>query len=128
MFSDFSSSHEQCFSLLSEWLFSSPWHRNNILKHTSVQEILYPVQGGKALISKNSIVFISILTLGVARTKLFSLGPRHWLVLPVHSGVTASPQDPYMPNFCSVSFPLWRLTGLPMGGAEIRGKYAASSS
>lgn len=56
-------------------VFSLPWHRNNVLKHTSVQEILYPVWGGKALISTDSIVFISILTLGVIGTKIFSLGP-----------------------------------------------------
>lgn len=80
-------------------VFSLPWHGNNILKHASVQEILYPVRGGKALISKNSIVFISILTPGVIWIKLFSLGPRHWLVLPVHSYVTASPQA----HICQIS-------------------------
>lgn len=109
-------------------VFSLPWHRNNVLKHTSVQEILYPVWGGKALISTDSIVFISILTLGVIGTKIFSLGPRHWLVLLVHSYVTASPQGPYMPDFCSWSYFLWWLPGLSMGGAETRGKYTGSSS
>lgn len=108
-------------------VFSLPWHRNNILKHASVQEILYPAWGGKTLISKNSIVFISVLTLGVVWTKLFSVGPRHWLVLPVHSYVTASPQGPYMPDFSSAGYSLWRLPGLSMGGVEIRGKYAGSS-
>lgn len=89
-------------------VFSLPWHRNNILQHVSVQEILYPAWGGKALISTNSIVFISMLTLGVIGTKLFGLGPRHWLVLLVPSYVTASPQGPDLPDFCSWSYFLGR--------------------
>lgn len=114
--------------LFSVNVFSLPWHRNNILKHASGQEILYPVQGGKALISKNSIVFISSLTLGVVWTKLFCVGPRHWLVLLAHSSVTARPQGPSMPDLCSGSYSGWRLPGLSVGGTEIRGKYAESSS
>jgi len=92
-------------------VLSLPWHRKNILKLASVQEILYPVRGGKALISKNSIVFISILTLGVVWTKLFSLGPRHGLVLPVHSYVAASPRGPYAPDLCPGSYSVWRRAG-----------------